>query len=164
MSALHCLSCEHENPRGAKFCQECGSRLNLKLCKQCEAINEINAQGCYQCGAQFALPKTVAAKASGIPWRLPRARTAVITACVFTVVAVIAFAYQFAYRQPVAAASNVAPQPALKPIPQFVATPKQDAAAPAATPAPASAATPAASGGTSAGRTAVTHTRPASAP
>src|SRR3977135_1287769 len=54
MPAVHCLSCEHDNPAGAKFCAACGSTLNLKLCKQCEAINEGAAQRCHNCGAQFA--------------------------------------------------------------------------------------------------------------
>jgi ribosomal protein L40E len=54
MLGVHCLSCEHENPVGAKFCADCGSPLNLKLCKQCEAINESTAQRCYKCGVEFS--------------------------------------------------------------------------------------------------------------
>jgi double zinc ribbon protein len=53
MPAVHCLSCEHDNHAGAKFCAACGSTLNLKLCKQCEAINEGGAQCCHNCGTQF---------------------------------------------------------------------------------------------------------------
>lgn len=53
MSAVQCLSCDHENQLGAKFCQECGSPLNLKLCTHCEAINEANAQRCHSCATQF---------------------------------------------------------------------------------------------------------------
>lgn len=161
MSALHCLACEHENPRGENICQKCGSTLNLRLCKQCEAINEIKAQACHQCGTQLGVPLTVPSKPSGTPWLLPRARTAAIAAGVCTVLAVSGLAYQFVYRQSVAA-SNVARQPAVGPIVQPVATPAEDKAAATtapekkkpATPAPA----PATSGTT---RTAVTHTRPA---
>ena len=151
MSALHCLACEHENAPGENFCQKCGSTLNLRLCKQCEAINELKAQACHKCGIQFASP------------RLTRARTAAIAAGVFTVLAIIGFAYQFGYRQPAVAASDIARQPAVGPIVQPVATtPAEDKAAATtapekkkpATPAPA----PATSGTT---RTAVTHTRPA---
>ncbi|HEU0260076.1 MAG TPA: zinc ribbon domain-containing protein [Burkholderiales bacterium] len=151
MPALHCLACEHENPRGENICQKCGSTLNLKLCKQCEAINEIKAPACHKCGIQFGSA------------RLTRARTAAIAAGVCTVLAVSGLAYQFVYRQPVAGASNVARQPAVGPIVQPVATtPAEDKAAATtapekkkpATPAPA----PATSGTT---RTAVTHTRPA---
>jgi ribosomal protein L40E len=53
MFALQCLSCEHNNPVGAKFCAECGSQLNLKLCKHCEAINERTWQRCHSCGTEF---------------------------------------------------------------------------------------------------------------
>jgi len=70
MLAVHCLSCEHDNPAGAKFCAACGSTLNLKLCKQCEAINEGGAQRCHNCGTQFpaqsAAPAQSPAKQSGV--------------------------------------------------------------------------------------------------
>jgi len=155
MSALHCLSCERENPHDANFCQECGSTLNLKLCKQCEAINEIKAQACYQCATRFALPQSKAVKGSSVPWGLPRPRTAAIAAGVITVLATSGFAYRSVYRQPVAAASNVASQPALMPMPQPVAAPVEDEATPSPAPAPVPATSKA---------TAVTHTRPASAP
>jgi ribosomal protein L40E len=70
MLAVHCLSCEHDNPAGAKFCAACGSTLNLKLCKQCEAINDGGAQRCHHCGTQFpaqsAAPAQSPAKQSGV--------------------------------------------------------------------------------------------------
>jgi ribosomal protein L40E len=53
MSAIECLFCDHSNRAGAKFCEECGAALNLKLCSHCEAINERNAQTCHQCGTKF---------------------------------------------------------------------------------------------------------------
>src|SRR6266480_3881299 len=67
MLPVHCLSCEHDNPAGAKFCAACGSTLNLKLCKQCEAINEGAAQRCHNCGTQF--PASSAAPAQSRPER-----------------------------------------------------------------------------------------------
>lgn len=63
MFALQCLSCEHDNPVGAKYCAECGSRLNLTLCKHCEAINERTAQRCHNCGTE--LPALSMADQSG---------------------------------------------------------------------------------------------------
>src|SRR5882762_10746828 len=70
MPAVHCLSCEHDNHAGAKFCAACGSTLNLKLCKQCEAINEGGAQRCHNCATQFpaqaAAPARSPAKRSGV--------------------------------------------------------------------------------------------------
>jgi Double zinc ribbon len=55
MSLFHCRFCEHDNPAGARFCNECGSPLYLKPCPQCEAVNDGAAPQCFQCGA--ALPK-----------------------------------------------------------------------------------------------------------
>src|SRR5438105_5946319 len=55
MSLFHCRFCDHANPAGARFCNECGSPLYLKPCPQCEAVNDGAASQCFQCGA--ALPK-----------------------------------------------------------------------------------------------------------
>src|SRR5215471_9532148 len=32
---LLCRFCDHYNPAGAKFCNDCGSPLHLKPCEQC---------------------------------------------------------------------------------------------------------------------------------
>ena len=50
MHALTCPDCQHEVPAAAKFCSECGSQLNLKLCPHCEAVNERHWQSCHACG------------------------------------------------------------------------------------------------------------------
>src|SRR5258705_9684072 len=42
--------CDHINPAGATFCNDCGSPLHLKPCKHCEAINDQAAKNCYKCG------------------------------------------------------------------------------------------------------------------
>lgn len=63
MSA-QCLACNHVNRSDAKFCVECGSRLNLKLCAQCEAINESRAATCHACGQVFPAPEPVGATAT----------------------------------------------------------------------------------------------------
>jgi double zinc ribbon protein len=67
MAGLVCNFCAHGNPEGSKFCNECGSPLNLTLCSVCEAINSTSATRCYQCGgplssgptAEMAIPPTV---------------------------------------------------------------------------------------------------------
>ena len=64
MSLFHCRFCDHDNPSGARFCNECGSPLYLKPCPQCEAVNETAASQCYQCGA--ALPKQDAADEASV--------------------------------------------------------------------------------------------------
>ncbi|WP_169198294.1 zinc ribbon domain-containing protein [Aromatoleum buckelii] len=54
MDTLQCSFCSHENPASAKFCNACGSLLNLQLCKHCGAIDHASATTCYKCGASFA--------------------------------------------------------------------------------------------------------------
>lgn len=53
MSTLSCRFCEHRNPAGAKFCNECGSPLAFKPCPNCEAIADASAEQCHQCGTLF---------------------------------------------------------------------------------------------------------------
>lgn len=48
-----CPFCDHRNPAGAKFCNDCASPLDLKPCKQCDAINHQDATSCYKCGAAY---------------------------------------------------------------------------------------------------------------
>ena len=47
-----CPFCDHRNPVGAKFCNDCGSPLHLKPCNQCDAVNHQAATNCYKCGAE----------------------------------------------------------------------------------------------------------------
>ena len=58
MSNLICNFCAHGNPEGSKFCNECGSPLNLTQCSRCEAINTVSAKQCYQCGAPLSQSET----------------------------------------------------------------------------------------------------------
>src|SRR6185295_8801901 len=48
-----CAFCDHRNPAGAKFCNDCASPLHLKPCKQCDAINDQASTNCYKCGAAY---------------------------------------------------------------------------------------------------------------
>ena len=56
-----CPFCDHHNPAGAKFCNDCGSPLHLKPCNRCGAVNHQAATNCYKCGAEcpasFTTPK-----------------------------------------------------------------------------------------------------------
>src|SRR5688572_21576419 len=58
MSALKCLACQHENKVEDKFCEACGSSLDLRFCPACEAVNGRGATRCHSCSA--ALPADAA--------------------------------------------------------------------------------------------------------
>ncbi|MGE5128336.1 MAG: double zinc ribbon domain-containing protein [Sphingomonadaceae bacterium] len=48
-----CAFCDHRNPGGAKFCNDCASPLHLKPCTQCDAVNDQAATNCDKCGAGY---------------------------------------------------------------------------------------------------------------
>ena len=52
---MRCPSCNRENPEGAKFCMDCGTRMPL-LCSQCGAVVPAEARFCVECGAQLGGP------------------------------------------------------------------------------------------------------------
>jgi hypothetical protein len=54
--ALQCLFCSHFNPAGTRFCNDCGSPLNLRPCPQCGAIDNRTEKKCYKCSAEFGSP------------------------------------------------------------------------------------------------------------
>jgi class 3 adenylate cyclase/tetratricopeptide (TPR) repeat protein len=58
---MHCPKCQHENREGARFCEACGSRLEL-LCPACGHQLRPGAAFCDQCGtsltAQPSVPQT----------------------------------------------------------------------------------------------------------
>ncbi|MEO6321379.1 MAG: zinc ribbon domain-containing protein [Polaromonas sp.] len=53
---LRCFFCNHLNPSGAVFCNECGNQLTLQPCERCGAINDRDARKCHKCGSELALP------------------------------------------------------------------------------------------------------------
>src|SRR6185295_11933048 len=52
---MQCPQCRHVNPSGAKFCGECGARLQA-LCPACQAINPPANRFCGECGQRLAAP------------------------------------------------------------------------------------------------------------
>lgn len=54
MFALRCLFCEHPNPIGAKYCNECGTPLHIQPCGACDAVDSRTATRCWRCGHAFA--------------------------------------------------------------------------------------------------------------
>ena len=61
MDIVHCSFCKHSNPADAKFCNACGSSLELQLCEACGAIDNVSATVCHKCGRPFAPRSGVAA-------------------------------------------------------------------------------------------------------
>jgi hypothetical protein len=50
-----CPVCEHRNPRGSRFCNECGSPLQLRFCPACHAAEDVMALECRSCGEKLPL-------------------------------------------------------------------------------------------------------------
>ena len=50
---MKCHQCQFENPAGAKFCNECGSNLEL-ACPQCSNVNPPGSKFCNECGHNLA--------------------------------------------------------------------------------------------------------------
>ena len=52
---MQCPFCSSENPKDAKFCQNCGQLLEVK-CPSCDTLNVISAKFCKNCGINLAVP------------------------------------------------------------------------------------------------------------
>src|SRR4051812_38448791 len=63
---MRCSQCQHENVAGAKFCGECGVRLDA-ACAACGTVNPPANKFCQECGAAFGKG------AQGSPLPLPGA-------------------------------------------------------------------------------------------
>jgi hypothetical protein len=48
-----CPVCEHRNPRGSRFCNECGSPLQLRFCPACHAAEDVMSLVCRSCGEKL---------------------------------------------------------------------------------------------------------------
>jgi hypothetical protein len=56
-TGARCAFCEHVNPPGAKYCNECAADLALVLCGQCAAVNRRGMSNCHKCGATLVEPR-----------------------------------------------------------------------------------------------------------
>ena len=52
---MKCRNCRFENPVGAKYCNECGNKLEL-ACPQCDQVNPPGSKFCNECGHDLAQP------------------------------------------------------------------------------------------------------------
>jgi class 3 adenylate cyclase/tetratricopeptide (TPR) repeat protein len=46
---MKCPKCQFENPESAKFCSECGNKLEIR-CPECEKVNPLGSKFCNECG------------------------------------------------------------------------------------------------------------------
>jgi len=46
---MHCSQCQHENREGARFCEACGSQLEVR-CPACRNLTRSGAAFCDSCG------------------------------------------------------------------------------------------------------------------
>ena len=60
---MQCLRCQHQNVAGAKFCGECGGRLDL-ACPACGTVNPPANKFCQECGVGLGAAPPVAAPAA----------------------------------------------------------------------------------------------------
>jgi serine/threonine protein kinase/class 3 adenylate cyclase len=76
---MRCESCRHENPSGAKFCQECGGSLH-RACAGCATQLPPTAKFCHECGRRTTpdASSEAAASAASLP-STPQSSTAAPT-------------------------------------------------------------------------------------
>ena len=53
---MKCPKCQFENREDAKFCNECGSKLEI-ACSSCGKINPLSSKFCNECGYNLTLSK-----------------------------------------------------------------------------------------------------------
>ena len=54
VSKMKCPKCQFENREDAKFCNECGSKLEI-ACSSCGKINLLSSKFCSECGHQITI-------------------------------------------------------------------------------------------------------------
>jgi hypothetical protein len=58
---MKCPNCQFENPEGAKFCGDCGAKME-SLCPKCKSPNPLQFKFCGECGHALSLPSNPAPK------------------------------------------------------------------------------------------------------
>ena len=59
---MRCPHCQQENSPGAKFCNNCGARLEL-VCPACSHTNPLESRFCSECGQSLGHVTDTAAAA-----------------------------------------------------------------------------------------------------
>jgi class 3 adenylate cyclase/tetratricopeptide (TPR) repeat protein len=52
---MKCPKCQFENPDSAKFCSECGNKLEIR-CPECGKVNPLGSKFCNKCGHNLTIP------------------------------------------------------------------------------------------------------------
>ncbi len=63
--------CEYENREGAKFCNECGNKLEV-ACPECGKINRLGSKFCDECGHNLGLPSERSARELSLDEKLAK--------------------------------------------------------------------------------------------
>ena len=58
---MQCPKCEFENPEGAKFCVECGNKIEI-ICPKCSSVNSPSFKFCSECGQKLSIPSEALSK------------------------------------------------------------------------------------------------------
>ncbi|NLD53993.1 MAG: hypothetical protein GX652_04960 [Burkholderiaceae bacterium] len=64
-----CAYCDHPNPVGTNYCNDCGAALHLKPCRHCGAVAVAQARHCPACQAAFPVRPMIEVD---IPWAVAR--------------------------------------------------------------------------------------------
>jgi len=68
---MKCPQCQHENPDDAKFCNECGNKLEL-VCTKCGKVNPLGSKFCNECGHTLTLPPEPSPKEPSLDEKLAK--------------------------------------------------------------------------------------------
>src|SRR5213078_4375461 len=71
---MRCPACRTENRPGARYCEECGVKLEA-VCRQCGAPVSAGKKFCGECGAPLAAPAPAATAGGAERFESPRAYT-----------------------------------------------------------------------------------------
>jgi hypothetical protein len=54
---MRCPRCQFGNREGARFCIECGNKLEI-VCLKCSHLNPPESKFCEKCGSELSLPSS----------------------------------------------------------------------------------------------------------
>ena len=68
---MKCPECQFENPGGAKFCVECGNKIEI-ICPNCSSVNHPSFKFCSECGKKLTILSEVLPKALSFDEKLTK--------------------------------------------------------------------------------------------